>query len=136
MQGGAPSGDEPQAPKRPRLPTPPPPPPSDLPGPALPTPELPSAQTAPNAPVSIALDGVHEPSLAPAAVPVEPCHAPVPAPTLDPSLALYPDGGAPPAAPRDPAAAPYTPSLGYVSFMESLLQAHYPQGGGGQDPAY
>ncbi|XP_035271450.1 lysine-specific demethylase 4B isoform X2 [Anguilla anguilla] len=70
-------------------------------------------------------------------------HAPFPVPTqpptngaLHPSLAPYPGGSAPhpPALSRDPPE-PFSHSSNYISYMESLLQAHYPQEGGA-GPAY
>ncbi|KAJ8418947.1 hypothetical protein AAFF_G00004460, partial [Aldrovandia affinis] len=96
-------GDEPQAAKRPRLPTPTP--------------------LDPPAPSDAASDALAD-------VPF-PAPGPPPATVLNPALTPFPppDPGAPlpPAgAPRDPSE-PYTPSNNYVSFMESLLQAHYPQ---------
>ncbi|XP_061094877.1 lysine-specific demethylase 4B isoform X1 [Conger conger] len=146
LQDGAPSGDEPQAPKRPRLPTPPPPPldPPSAPAGPLPPQGPASASTPRSAPHSVHAGGLHEPSLTPTTPPMEPCHPPAPgngpfpirghSGPLHPSLALYHDADGPPGAPRDPAEA-YTPSTSYVSFMESLLQAHYPQEGGA-GPAY
>ncbi|XP_036377449.1 lysine-specific demethylase 4B isoform X1 [Megalops cyprinoides] len=137
-QHSAAQGDEAQAAKRPRLPTPPSqqapldPSVSGSPpactGPSLPT-VTPNVVSDPNPTTSSA------PNLTPAPVPNPtdaPFRSPAPAPAniLDPALAHFPNPnpGAPlpPAGSEDPSE-PYTPSSSYVSFMESLLQAHYPQ---------
>ncbi|KAG5851441.1 hypothetical protein ANANG_G00093460 [Anguilla anguilla] len=83
-QDGVPSGDEPQAPKRPACPRRPPP-----------------ASTGP-APTNGA---------------------------LHPSLAPYPSGSAPHPPPCPGTPEPFSHSSNYISYMESLLQAHYPQEG-------
>ncbi|KAJ8278337.1 hypothetical protein GJAV_G00086530 [Gymnothorax javanicus] len=141
-QDGPLSGDEAQAAKRPRLPTPPPPPldpPSPLTGP-LPKPKYPessSADAALNAAHSIAPGEAPDASLT-AAAPIQSgpdlTACPADSPAQPSSLAPYPDGNSPipPAATdssQDDHNAPYTPSNGFVSFMESLLLSHYPQDG-------
>ncbi|KAL4634777.1 lysine-specific demethylase 4B-like [Arapaima gigas] len=109
------SGDEAQAPKRPRLPT------------------LPPQATAghrPLAPGSLPASASLEQA---AALRPPAFSAPVPAGFRDsaPLTAALPR---PAGHPSDKASAgpaeDYTPSSDYVSFMQSLLQAHYPQEGG------
>ncbi|KAG9351237.1 hypothetical protein JZ751_025128 [Albula glossodonta] len=151
-QETGPTEDEPQAAKRPRLPTPPPLPPTGPLNPTTPASVSPQTITVPGGlPQAIPTTTVSEPPLTPtiAATPVTapnpnsapnthtdvpfPVPTPPPSNILDPNLPPFSTNPSTPlttGVSQDTPAEGYTPSSGYVSFMESLLQAHYPQDGG------
>lgn len=144
------SGDEPQAAKRPRLPAPHPPPqalmdstqqhlgrhpPATAPAPHSITPTTPSHVSAPpntdiSAPTltqALAIP-IPEPTLNPMPALPDPCladHLPA-----APLLPLSPD------MPSQHQGEVYTPSSSYVSYMETLLNAHFPPQEKGPGPLF
>eukprot|EP00063_Salmo_salar_P096482 XP_014071317.1 PREDICTED: lysine-specific demethylase 4B isoform X1 [Salmo salar] len=149
-QEGVRSGDEPQAAKRPRLPAPHPPPqaamdstqqhlgchpPATAPAPHSITPTTPSHAPAPTN------TDISAPTLTQALA------IPIPEPTLNPMPALpnrcladhLPAAPLLPLSPDMPSqhqGEVYTPSSSYVSYMETLLNAHFPPQEEGPGPLF
>ncbi|CAB1314282.1 unnamed protein product, partial [Coregonus sp. 'balchen'] len=139
------SGDEPQAAKRPRLPAPHPPPltpmdpgchpPATGPVPHSIAPPTPShAPGPPNTDISaltltqaLAI-AIPEPTLTPMPTLADPLPAPsalaAPLPPLSPAVPFQDQGEG------------YTPSSSYVSYMETLLNAHFPTQEEGPGPLF
>ncbi|XP_041745683.2 lysine-specific demethylase 4B-like isoform X1 [Coregonus clupeaformis] len=153
------SGDEPQAAKRPRLPAPHPPPltpmdpgchpPATGPVPHSIAPPTPShAPGPPNTDISaltltqaLAI-AIPEPTLTPMPTLADPLPAPsalaAPLPPLSPAVPCQDqgEGYTPSSMPFQDQGEGYTPSSSYVSYMETLLNAHFPTQEEGPGPLF